>query len=324
MTAKYDLGFGNSVCVRKAFLQNYRGNMIVFTGDMLQAMDYPDRDGDPELIELTKTVLKRQTGDDYKYVVPTNGATGGVTIALRAMKQKGYDRCHTRNAPWYLRYPSMIKAAGMVHVDENAPIDQDSVHLIDLPSNPLNQMARPNVYANELILDGVYLNKVYTDGYWRTPRHDAMIGSYSKLLGLNGIRLGWVATNNEQLYLRMKELAIGEYCGLSVPSAEIVKRMLFNYDWQWFEARARTYLNYNREEWSKLERYFGDKSVDDKGMFYYGPTDKQCAQLLAKAGVGWTRGSALGTNDSFGRFNLGQDCDLVKKAVADILGADSI
>src|SRR5665213_1623818 len=112
----FDLGFGNSVCVRRAFLETYHGNMIVFSQDGLSKMDYPDRYGDPELVELTKKVIKRQTGLDYKHVYITNGATGAVTISLRAMYQRGMDYCLTREAPWYLRYPSMISASGLQHI----------------------------------------------------------------------------------------------------------------------------------------------------------------------------------------------------------------
>jgi aspartate/methionine/tyrosine aminotransferase len=323
---KYDLGFGNSVCVRDAFLNTYRGNMIVFTGDSLSRMDYPARDGDPELIDLTREVIKRQTGMNYKYIILTNGATGGVVIALRGFKEDGFVMCHTRNAPWYLRYPSMIRAAGMEHVDEKETQEHlCSVLLADLPSNPLALLSIPDSLPyTPVIIDGVYLNKVYMNGFFTVSAHHAiMVGSYSKLLGLNGLRIGWAATNDQFLYERMRVLAIGEYCGLSVPSVDIIKTMLFNFDWDGFERGAKCYLDYNREKFSKIEKFFGGKSVSDMGMFYYAPIDGACKKLLEKSGVTYTPGSQLGTTDDFGRFNLGQGLFTINSAVDAILKADS-
>lgn len=319
---RFDLGFGNSPAVREAFIDVYKGNMLVMTHADLDGMDYPDRDGDKELIEITKKVIERQIGIKYRHIVLTNGATGGVVIALRAFKEKGALACSTRPAPWYLRYPMMIKAAGLVHVQSD--LDK-TVSLIDLPSNPLNEMARPTWTAgSETIIDGVYLNKVYTDGCFKPPRHAAMVGSYSKLTGMNGIRIGWVATNNSLLYARMRDLAIAEYCGLSVPSVTILKRMLLNYNWEVFETMARVRLDWNRTMFSKLEKYFGGTPVSPRGMFYYAPVDKQATNLLEKAGIEWTKGSLLGTNDGFGRFNLGQRTSILSDALQAIRKADTI
>jgi selenocysteine lyase/cysteine desulfurase len=94
---KYDLGFGNSVAVRKAFLETYKGNFIVFTQDTLEQFDYPAHLGDPELIKTTKEVIKRQTGQKYKHVILTNGATGAINIVLNAYKSIGFDCCITNH-----------------------------------------------------------------------------------------------------------------------------------------------------------------------------------------------------------------------------------
>lgn len=318
---KFDLGFGNSPAVREAFIDTYKGNMLVMTHSDLDAMDYPDRDGDKELIEITKKVVERQVGVKYRHIVLTNGATGGVVIALRAFKEKGSLACNTRPAPWYLRYPAMIKAAGLAHITGNT----SDVNLIDLPSNPLNEMSRPEgLHGPSTIIDGVYLNNVYTDRCFHPPRHATMIGSYSKLTGMNGIRIGWIATNDTFLYTRMRDLAIAEYCGLSVPSVNILKRMLLNFDWDRFETMAKVKLDWNREIFSKAEKYFGQKPVGPRGMFHYAPTDTHATKLLESAGVEWTKGSTLGTTDDFGRFNLGQRTSVIDAAVKAIIKADTI
>src|ERR1700722_16020109 len=113
-TNGFDLGFGNSVCVRQAFMDTVaRG--FAFTYDNMMEMDYPVHTGDPQLIAITRDVIKRQMGRDYKHVFITNGATGADVIALRAYHQQGHRICRTRKAPYYARFPGMINAAGMIH-----------------------------------------------------------------------------------------------------------------------------------------------------------------------------------------------------------------
>lgn len=325
---KYDLGFGNTVCVRQAFLETIRNDMIVFTHDSLSKFDYPDRYGDPELIKITREVIKRQTGIYKKYVFLTNGATGAVTIGLRAFRQRGKTICYTRKAPWYLRYPSMIAAADLIHLNETHGVDPtEGVVLLDVPSNPEGSIRGiDNSITAPMILDSVYLNNVYLSAAHRKflpiYSHEILAGSYSKLLGMNGLRIGWIATNDFLLAERIRDLIVGEYCGLSVASTEILKNVLFNFDWDSFEKSAQMKLDYNREQWSRLERYFGQTPVQDSGMFYYGPTDETCRKMLAKSGIKYTSGLDLGTDDNFGRFNLGQDCRTIGDAVRAMLSED--
>lgn len=321
---KYELGFGNSVCVRQAFLDSYHGEMIVFTQDGLSKFDYPDRHGDPELVQITRNVILRQMGITKKHVYITNGATGAVTIALRAMKQRGKNVCYTRDAPWYLRYPSMIRASDLIHLEENQEIDpEEGVVLLDIPSNPQGFTSGIRFNLAPVILDAVYFNRVYLSGaFVPVIAHDVLCGSYSKLLGLNGLRVGWIATNDDLLAERIKDLIVGEYCGISVASVEILKNVLFDFDWDLFETIAKSNLDNNREEWSKLEKFFEGRPVTVNGMFYYGKMDSKCQELLVKSGISWTKGSDLGTYDGWGRINLGQDCDLIRKAVAEVLRRD--
>lgn len=320
----FDLGWGNSVCVRKAFLETYDGEMIVFSHDKLAKFDYPKHEGDPELVDLTRNVIERQTGHRYKHILITNGATGGVVIALRMYQQRGYENCHTRNAPYYVRYPRMIRASGLHHCDETYHIwRRESMILLDIPSNPLGLTGPIDTgYEVPVVLDGVYFNKVYMNWVIPTPRHNIMVGSYSKLLGLNGLRTGWIATDSDELYRSLADLVASEYCGLSTASTEIIKTTLFDFNWAQFEQLGRNRLDYNREQYSKLEKFFGDVAVPSNGMFYYAPIDAACRELLEKSGITWTKGSDLGTDDSFGRFNVGQDCALVEQAVKTVLRND--
>ena len=136
---KLNLGFGNPVCVRKAFLDSYRGNLIVTTNDtLMNKFDYPEYNGDLELIEETRKIIKRQTGQEYKHTILTNGATGAINVVLSTYRMMGYDTCLTRKAPFYLRYPTMVEQSGLKHTQDNHRISGETVVLLDFPSNPLN------------------------------------------------------------------------------------------------------------------------------------------------------------------------------------------
>lgn len=324
---KFDLGWGNSVAVREAFLNTYHGNPLVFAKEELATFDYPTHEGDPELVEVTRKVIERQTGLSYRHVFLVNGATGGVVIALRAYAQKGLTMCLTRPAPFYVRYPAMIKASGLKQIQHKKDgwEDELEVHLIDLPSNPLGLMTDiyNDYHESAVIIDGVYLNNVYAPKLYKfIPQHDVMIGSYSKLLGINGIRIGWLATNDDLLAERFRDLVTSEYCGLSQASTDVLLHTLQGFDWARFEDSARYRLDANREEWSKLEKFFGNTPVTDVGMFFYGPMDAKAQELFTKANVTWTKGSALGTDDSFARFNMGAKNEQIEQAVKAILKQD--
>lgn len=325
---KIDLSWGNSVCVREAFLNTYHSNPIVFGREELMDFNYPNHTGDPRLIQLTHKVIERQTNQKYRHVFLVNGATGGVVIALRAYRQMGLTTCLTREAPFYVRYPSMIAASGLKHIQHKKDgwEDELEVHLVDLPSNPLGLMTDiypPEKHDSAVVIDGVYLNNVYAPLLYKSiPNHSVMIGSYSKLLGINGIRVGWLATNDDLLAVRLGEAITSEYCGLSQASTDILLHTLQGFDWEQFETSARFKLDCNREEWSVLERFFGNTPVPNTGMFYYGPMDQKAQNIFTKANVTWTKGSSMGTDDGFARFNLGAKNEILEKAVQAILKED--
>ena len=323
---KIDLSWGNSIAVRKAFLDNISNNYIVLGKKELANLDYPSHDGNEYLISLTERVIERQIGNKYKHIILTNGAAGGITIALRAYNKMGFNQVYTLAAPYFPIYPSMIDAAGSSHV-MGPKIDQNTVALFDSPSNPRGTvLLNTKELGIPVIWDAVYHNRVYTHGMLKPIDHDILVGSYSKLTGLNGIRIGFIATDNTELFKIIKELVTAEYCGLGNISSDILIGLLdemeINNSWSDFEIEAKYALDGNRDEWSKLTRYFGGQDVNPLGMFYYAEMDNACKKLMEKSNIIWTKGSILGTDDSFGRFNLGQDTVLIKKAVKEILKND--
>lgn len=324
---KFDLTWGESVVVRQRFLEQADDANVKFSYRDLASMDYTPFNGDQELINETAKVIFRQTGQTYKHVFLTNGASGGCAIALRAFLRLDVKEGFTYPGPFFALYPAMMRAAGLKHSTYEPETDSNSVFLLDSPSNPLGlHLEAPNE-AKYVIWDAVYHNRVYSKLAIDGPRHDVVVGSYSKLTGINGIRLGWIATNDDILALIIQDLLAPEYCGLSKPSMEIMLQLLQQYDdytWTMFEQQANYSLDCNREQWAKLEKYFGGTPVPVNGMFYYGQMDEAAKKLFEKAGIGWQSGLKCGDSDDFGRFNLGQDALLIKEAVKSVLKIDKI
>jgi aspartate/methionine/tyrosine aminotransferase len=330
----YNLVWGESVVVRNRFLESTRGIPIKFGLKELSEMDYTPFNGDVRLISETAKVIKTHTGLSYKHIFLTNGASGGCTIALRAYAQLGKKDCIVNPPPFFPLYPSMAKAAGLNLVTQDCTGYgyKHSVVLLDSPANPSGNIIGSPSWAFDapVVWDAVYHNAAYARILTNPPPHTVMVGSFSKLTGLNGLRLGWIATNDDVLADKIGMLIAPEYCGLSKPSKMILLTLLdqFNSDpeyfWREFECNARYWLDLNCEEWSKVEKYFGDTPGPINGMFYYAPVDAACARLLQKANVLYLSGSKCGTTDDFGRFNIGQDTSVIKNAVKSILKKDQI
>lgn len=321
--SKFNLYWGNSVAVRKAFLEIAKADPLLVTSLDLENYNYTDHEGNRELIELTKKYLKEQLGLNYNYVILTNGATGAVTISLRHYRSSGFKEVIT-NSPHFTLYPTMIETAGMCQAHERES-DLSKIQLIDSPSNPLGKIVLSDTIS-PTIWDSVYHSQVYMPKIYvgHFPTHNVMCGSFSKLTGLNGLRIGWIATNDFFIYENVKKLILGEYCGIDRPGMDILVKLLNNFDWDGYYLKANSYLDLNRENWSKLEKFFAGQAVSNIGMFYYAPMDKSCKKLMDRSGVTYMLGDNMGGSKDFGRFNLGQDMRVIDEAVKEILKTDTI
>lgn len=323
---KIDLTWGESVAVREQFIRQVDPfNLIAKNRSDLANLNYSPFEGDPELLVNTKILIERQYGKKYRHIILTNGAAGGCVIAMRAYQKQGFKSVITYKAPYFSLYPGMIQAAGLTQVHIYPELAIRPIALVDSPSNPLGivREAQTGMFEFPIIWDAVYANNVYMKTNVNIP-HDVLVGSYSKLTGLNGVRIGWIATDDTWIFERIKDLVTSEYCGLSVPSMQLLNECLERFDWATFERNARFALDTNREEWAKLEKYFQGEPVSENGMFFYGPMDNKCKELFEKANVLWTPGSKLGDDDAFGRFNIGQSLSNIKNAVAQVIKIDTI
>src|SRR3989344_4989225 len=85
----FNLGWGQSVAVREAFVKFCKTSTIISPKDLMK-YDYTAHDGQQALISITADVIMKTLGLSYKHIFITSGATGGCVIAMRAFRQSGY------------------------------------------------------------------------------------------------------------------------------------------------------------------------------------------------------------------------------------------
>jgi aspartate/methionine/tyrosine aminotransferase len=247
----------------------------------------------------------------------THGATGGINVALRLQAKNGYTEVRTTRFG-YPFYDGMIEKAGLVRrknlVEPRPP--HSSFALIDSPSNPEgHQTMMGSVYSD--VWDSVYHSKIYTDFLGVVPQHAIMVGSYSKLLGITGARIGWIATDDESMYKSMSLDSLYETATLSVFSQKAVIDLYKNLDLDKLLIDGRRSLDDNKTALQKIEYIFDNQPIQTNGMFYSAEADRAAIELLEKNNIIFVR-----LDDTHIRFNVGQTIDNVNQLVKRIRKAD--
>lgn len=318
--------WGDTRGLRETLLSIYKD--LSFQGLPLEKYGYPPYDGDHDLIALTKGLIKSLTGIDYKYLIITPGCTSAVNIAIAAMKKPYTQYVATRNL-YYPRYPSMIEHVNeLKHLKGIEKAEPFDIILVDSPSNPLGEVGINNVtLSNDVIWDGAYHSPVYgiPFGVNSVPKAKAFCGSFSKFTGINGIRLGWLATDNIVIYNSAHEYAKGDFCGTSYPSQEIVKRILSDGDrLNTYYIKSKAMIDNNKCEILKLKNIFGQDDIPNFGMFAFFKTDDKMEKLFEKAGIEFTNGKDCGAMYQSVRINLGNSNEDTKEMVKRIINADKV
>jgi len=311
---RFDFGFGEAVCVREVLANFYTPHMGEHNTILsVRDMGYPGTGpGLPELIEDTRSVIRDETGYNYKHVLITAGAAQAIIVAVKALSLSDctFVRYHE---PYFSHYPSLIEMAGAnpVPFADDAIEYRDEVRLVDSPSNPEGKTRLDDCD----IWDATYANRIYSKLHAANPKHKIMIGSFGKLLGLNGVRLGWIATDDSYLFDKMVDINYHMTLGVSVPSQRLVSSIIENVEMGQFTQEAALQIDCNREEMSKLEYLSGDDEVPSSGMFYWASMDSKARGLLKIAGVKWIEGTDCGGTEYHLRLNLAQSRKLTQEMV---------
>ena len=314
-----NLAWGCPVVVREALIKTIGSNFLPSSPD-LGSMGYPPHFGTEKLITQLKFMAERQSGVNPKHLFVTCGATGAINAAIYALKTSRTDWIVTDNR-YYPMYPKIVNLTDMIMVDslkKTALVREgcSEPNFISLSASPSNPEGLVCPFESLDIWDAAYASRVYTEGNSHIPeRWRIMCGSVGKSLGLAGLRLGWVSTNEDLLANSLQNYILASYVGLSSSSMQIAEDILGGTNLDKFEVLASNYINDNREEVQKLLTKFGQGSVPVRGMFTVLELGKAESKALLKAKIKWQPGSSWGEHDGWARLSLGQNREITRKAV---------
>lgn len=309
----FDLGFGDSYLLRDLLFTylNPSGYVQAFLKKENLGYGYDES----KIRNYVKDLLRDFTGTNYNSVILTHGGTGGVLASVRGMGHKigKFDPVH------YIYYPEIFKNCNVFYSETDAQF-----MLTSSPNNPTGDLSSGEVFNGDVIWDAVYHTPAYMPRSLlkEKPNHSVVVGSFSKLVGLNGVRIGYVATNDHILANKIAKYSEIETLGLSNPSLALLNNVVDRVDINLFSDDAGRLMDDNREEMLKIEHLFGSY-VPETGMFYFAKIDPKVIQILDKAQIKYIEGSLCGDPQRI-RLSLGQTRDITKKAVEAILKADKV
>jgi len=268
--------------------------------DMPTALDlweYPDPTGYKPLVNLLE--------DKYGApVIVTNGAKQALGATLYALKKLGKKKVGMRTPYWAL-LPPLIHMHGMQMRDS---FDDADANLLVMPNNPDGFIMSPEdvkIFTEEcaenktpLVHDAAYYTHIYLpdSDYPLDPIGDVQIFSISKMLGLSGLRLGYVVCHNKLYYQYIQEYMEAMTVGVSNLS------QVFLYD-------LLVLMNQNPEASEEFE----DRSHQ---------MIKKCKSLIKQVHPDiLMSGAADKVPGMFGWFKLGPKADFAKAKVHVIDGS---
>jgi len=310
----FDLGFGRTDCVKSALDQFY--NVSGFAD--FTKLDYPSDNDIKKLEELTKQRMFELYGKEYKHVSITAGAMNALDIICR-LKNVGTLYVNEDCFSYYNALPcSLMRRVDMLAISTNVLIDNEDMAIIDSPNNPTGRHARAVFAGGDVVWDAVYHNKVYSH-ITMPVFSEHMVGSFGKLFGLSGLRLGFVGTNNIAMKLTIDEMVEKNQCSLNSISISIITNLLERNLTSFLE-KAQSNVDVNRDIMSSLTHIFAD-SVPDDGMFYYPYADYKLKNLLDDSGIKYIDGTYIGDIGRV-RLNLCVNRGVLKNAVNKIIQND--
>lgn len=292
------------------FLQHHLYHRTVLsdelgTGLRFAETAYPPFGGDPRLTEL----IKKHLAPNYDHIIITNGAKQGILAAFYAAREVLGFKAVYHQAPHWPSYPTLAKQIGLEFNSETTPFA--SAMCITTPNNPDgNQDYNP--IADYYLWDAAYAHAVY--GYrGLAPKYSIAVFSCAKTLGVSGLRIGFVATNNAELAKSMAYYVEIATSGVSIASQLILSRLLeavegYTQQVDKLYSSARQCLISNAESFDKLVAPFCTKVSDLRsGMFaWFQPANLERFNMaIAASKIKLVTGEACGGSHGYFRMSLG-------------------
>lgn len=319
---RYDFAWGNPYFLLDVLSKMYPS---VRATTNVGSLSYPPDEGIGEMVSVTKQVIYKTTGFSYQHVAMTAGATQALNSILKMYKLKGYDTVITsyNGYPYYekmIEYSGLKRDARKIGFSLDTKFMSKSFILLDSPTNPEGDQFRLIKDGDQpIIWDNVYHNKIYSANPSVFPEHDMVVSSYSKLLGVTGARLGFLATNDKELFEQVLEVCNKDVATVSVPSQDLILDVLKTINIDEFLSKGSVHLSYNKEQFQRLEYLFENQPVPEVGMFYCVKPDQKALDILGGCGIKY-----VNIKDKYIRLSLGQYNDLTKEAVDQVLSKDKV
>lgn len=336
----HDFNFGDTRGIRQVMDAELKRIGLGLVPQNLADFGYPPHEGTQELIEQVTKLISDLTGLGYKHILITNGATHALNAYVYAAKRMYGHRSEvtglvTRNL-YFFFYPQIAKVHGLEHRTYSPNFDgnpnPDDIGIVDSPSNPEGIMTRQGLIGSRVVWDAAYHSPTFC-GVEKNcklvcpsihPAHEAMVGSLNKLTGINGLRVGWLATNSRSLYADAFYYVETTLCGVSFPSQDYAAKILERVDMQPFYRQSKRVLDNNREELQRLSYLFGGQPVFPYGMFALFEVDEKLRDLFERASVKVKDGKEIGDSRMSIRINLANTNESTKAMVDAVIEADKV
>lgn len=311
-----NFSWGNPIAVKDAFASLGVFSQIVEIKPYQH--EYISHDPQKGILEdILKEYLLQTMGKKYHLMI-TPGGLSGVTIATDVLSADGrdveYDSLHFSFYQNALRgTPSDFPSTGKVFVTAS-------------PSNPEGTIRnwRTPIGA-DIILDMAYGTLVYSKVPYIFPEHTIAVGSLGKTLGLPGLRLGWIATEDYSLLEKCWQHMLYKTIGYSSASYQMALALAPNNHFLTSATRlAGSCIDNNREEFQRLEFMTEERSVPENGMFWWTYPSKKMISYFEEIGLIWTPGEICGGSPGWIRLNLAHNRETTKAVVDLILKLDRI
>jgi aspartate/methionine/tyrosine aminotransferase len=285
-----------------------------------KALHYPSVGGEPELLEELKNFFPH-----HKYLVITNGAKQAIEAAFFAFKRLERKSVVFHQAPYWPSYPTLAKSQGLEY-NVASPLAAQ-IFCVTAPNNP--DGGQPQLFKRAPDLwDAAYAQPLY--GFHGVPPpHRVAVFSAAKYLGLSGLRVGWLATNEKEIAEQAGYFVEITTSGVSIPSqmhlAGCLRSLRRSLNMAWytertFEARAALMANGHsfNEIIGDLVKDTQGVPVDGTGMFawFRARRPESFARALRDAKVKLVSGDACGVHEpGWYRMSMGHLPEVTREAL---------
>jgi aspartate/methionine/tyrosine aminotransferase len=311
----YNLAIGEPFFLQATFLRDMRIQHAP------RLLTYPRVGGEPELVQEL-----RRSFPQYKHIVVTNGAKQGLEASFFALKRLERRSVVVHRPPYWPSYPTLAQNQGLGF--NAASLREAQIRCVTAPNNPDGSQSFLLKGDRYDLWDAAYAQPLY--GYFGVaPEHRIAVFSAAKNLGLSGLRVGWVGTNEDELAAQVAYHVEITTSGVSIPSQMHLlgvlqalrdPKQIARFTDLSFEARAALMTNGNsfNELISSITEKVQGVPRDGSGMFAWFRARKPeaFARALQAARVKAVTGEACGEPEpGWYRMSMGHYPETTREAL---------